>query len=138
MIIFTNGVFDIFHRGHVALLQFCREIADSQPETSWVFVGMNSDESVRRIKGPHRPVMSEKDRFAVLSSSKFVDQVIIFNEDTPERLMRDICPDIIVKSDQYSMNDVVGHEKYPTILAPHVPGISTTDIVRKVRGNFCE
>ena len=89
-VIFTNGCFDILHRGHIELLQFCRTLGDK------VVVGLNSDVSIRKLKGTLRPINSQEDRALLLSSLRFVDEVIIFDEETPERLIGDIRPDILV------------------------------------------
>ena len=90
MIVFTNGCFDVLHRGHLDLLKYCKKLGT-------VVVGLNSDASVKRLKGESRPLNSEKDRKYLLDSLVFVDKVIIFNEDTPYNLIKEINPDIIVK-----------------------------------------
>ena len=96
MKVFTNGCFDILHRGHLELLERCSEIA-CPAMGGWVIVGLNSDDSVRRIKGPDRPINNQEDRLFFLKCLEFVDEVIIFEEDTPARLIRELNPDLIVK-----------------------------------------
>ena len=100
--IFTNGCFDILHRGHVELLRFCRSCGDI------VIVGLNSDESVTRLKGSDRPINSQSDRKFLLESLVFVDRVILFDEDTPYNLISSLMPDMIVKGGDYNLEDVVG------------------------------
>ena len=100
--IFTNGCFDILHKGHIELLKFCKSLG-------YVTVGLNSDTSVTGLKGAGRPINSEEDRKFLLQSLKYVDQVIIFNESTPLRLIQDLKPDIVVKGGDYTKADVVGN-----------------------------
>ena len=123
--IFTNGCFDILHPGHVELLKYCRSLGV-------VTVGLNSDESVRRLKGPNRPFFSEIDRKFMLQSNKYVDGVVIFNEDTPLNLIKSIKPDIIVKGGDYKVEDVVGHEMCEVRIFNFIEGYSTTSILEKI------
>ena len=104
-LIFTNGCFDILHRGHVSLLQYCKTLGD-------VIVGLNSDKSVKRIKGSERPINNENDRKFMLESLSCVDKVIIFNENTPYELIKKIKPNIIVKGGDYSVESVVGNDLF--------------------------
>ena len=101
-IIFTNGCFDILHVGHVRYLKKARSLGD------WLIVGVNSDSSVRKLKGPGRPVNSEKERMEVLAALKAVDEVRLFSEPTPENLIRKIRPDILVKGGDWKIKDIVG------------------------------
>ena len=100
-VVFTNGCFDVLHRGHVELLKFCSQIGTS------VVVGLNSDESVKINKGPKRPFNSVNDRKFILESLVFVDKVIVFEEETPYNLINKIKPDIIVKGGDYTPEEVV-------------------------------
>ena len=100
-IIFTNGCFDILHTGHFKLLKYCKELGH-------VIVGLNSDRSVKRLKGEKRPIFTQEDRVFMLKSCKYVDKVIIFEEDTPYNLIKSIKPDIIVKGGDYKKEEVVG------------------------------
>jgi rfaE bifunctional protein nucleotidyltransferase chain/domain len=101
-IVFTNGVFDILHRGHVDYLTRAADLGDV------LIVGLNSDSSVRRLKGPERPLQPERDRAAVLLALKPVDHVVIFSEDTPEKLIRQVRPDVLVKGADYQIDEIVG------------------------------
>src|SRR5207302_11125107 len=101
-IAFTNGVFDLLHPGHIDILTVARESADA------LVVGINSDDSVRRIKGPARPVRTDAERAYVLAALECVDLVVIFPEDTPLNLVRHLKPDVIVKGGDYSEDSIVG------------------------------
>jgi rfaE bifunctional protein nucleotidyltransferase chain/domain len=130
--VFTNGVFDLLHAGHIDVLWQARERGDA------LLVGVNSDASVRRLKGPSRPVCSEGDRAYVLAALETVDAVVLFDEDTPLELIRAIEPDVIVKGGDYRVETVVGA---PEVLArggevyivPLLAGRSTTGIVDRLR-----
>lgn len=125
-IVFTNGCFDIIHRGHVELLEFCSTIG------SKVIVGLNSDKSVKRLKGESRPIFSQEDRKKILESLKFVDKVVIFEEDTPYSVIKSLKPDIIVKGGDYSKEDVVGHDICKVIIFKYVDGYSTTKAIENI------
>ena len=99
--IFTNGCFDILHRGHIELLKYCSTLG-------FVVVGLNSNESIKKIKGGNRPIIDEEDRKFILESCKYVNEVIIFSEQTPYELIKKLKPDIIVKGGDYKSNEVVG------------------------------
>ena len=132
-IVFTNGCFDILHFGHIDYLSKARQMGDI------LVIGLNSDSSVRRLKGKGRPINKEGDRAKVLSALSFVDYVAIFNEDTPDRLIRNIRPDILVKGGDWQMKDIVGASfvkayggKVATV--PFVKGFSTTALIEKMSG----
>ncbi len=130
-VVFTNGVFDIIHAGHVAYLEWARAQGDA------LIVGLNTDESVRALKGPERPLVPFADRAAVLAGLRSVDAVVGFWERTPEALLERIRPDIHVKSAQYRLEDlperiVVLQHGGEIRLAPHLAGKSTTDIVGEI------
>lgn len=125
--VFTNGCFDILHIGHIRLLQQAKELGDM------LIVGVNTDDSVRRLKGGNRPINSEKDRVDLLMAIKYVDEVIIFNEDTPYKLIEIIKPDIIVKGGDYVPDEVVGRDLAKVVIIPFVDGHSTTSIIKKIR-----
>jgi len=101
-IVFTNGVFDILHRGHVDYLTSARSFGDI------LIVGLNSDASVRRIKGPDRPIQNQRDRAIILASLRPVDYVVIFGEETPEKVITTIRPDVLVKGADWAIGDIVG------------------------------
>ena len=131
-IVFTNGCFDILHKGHVSYLQKAKKLGDL------LIVGMNTDASIRRLKGSGRPVNHEKDRAFVLSSLACVDRVVFFKEDTPEKLIRKVRPDVLVKGGDWKKKDVVGAsfvESYggSVKLIPFVKGFSTTGILGKIQ-----
>ena len=124
--VFTNGCFDILHRGHLELLWFCRSLGDL------VVVGINSDKSVRELKGETRPINKEQDRKFFLESLSCVDEVIIFGEETPLELIKNIKPDIIVKGGDYSIEEVVGNKLAKVVIFETVDGYSTTKIVESI------
>lgn len=127
-IVFTNGCFDILHVGHVNLLKECKKIATS---TGKVIVGLNSDKSVKKLKGNDRPINNERSRRFILESIKYVDEVVIFEEETPELLLSNLKPDILVKGGDYTIDKIIGkqHAK-EVIIFPYVDGYSTTNIVK--------
>ena len=125
-IVFTNGCFDILHRGHVELLKHCKSIGDK------VYVGLNSDDSVKKLKGPRRPYNAQMDRKLILESIRFVDEVCIFDEETPYELIKKIKPDIIVKGGDYAPNDVVGSDLCEVEIFNFVDGYSTTSTLEKI------
>jgi D-beta-D-heptose 7-phosphate kinase/D-beta-D-heptose 1-phosphate adenosyltransferase len=129
--IFTNGCFDILHKGHIELLKFCKSLG-------YVTVGLNSDTSVAGLKGVGRPINSEEDRKFLLQSLKYVDRVIIFNESTPLRLIEELRPDIVVKGGDYAKADVVGNEIAEVLIFNTVEGYSTTKTLNKALGTFEE
>src|ERR1700744_6239276 len=125
---FTNGCFDLLHPGHVTLLGQARAACDR------LMVGINSDASVKRLKGPDRPVQNQDARAAVLASLAAVDAVVVFDEDTPEELIKALRPDLLVKGADYRIDQVVGAEVVQSyggrvMLAPIVPGYSTTNMI---------
>jgi rfaE bifunctional protein nucleotidyltransferase chain/domain len=131
-IVFTNGCFDILHAGHLDLLAKAAAMGDV------LVVGINSDDSVRRLKGPERPVNDEAFRARMLASLSMVDGVTIFDEDTPGELIASILPDILVKGGDYNPEDVVGGETVTghggrVEIVPLVEGYSTTDLIRRIR-----
>lgn len=132
-VVFTNGVFDLLHAGHVDVLLGARRFGEA------LVVGVNSDESVQRLKGPERPIRSEAERAYVLAAFEMVDCVVIFAEDTPIELVKALRPDVLVKGGDYAESTIVGA---PEVRAwggdVHVvaltPGHSTTNLVKKLRG----
>lgn len=128
-VVFTNGVFDLLHRGHVEVLEKARSLGDK------LIVGVNSDASARRLgKGPGRPLNAEADRARVLAGLEAVDLVTIFGEDTPERLLSRLKPDVLVKGADYRPDQVAGREHAKkVVLVRLTPGYSTTSIVKRLR-----
>lgn len=121
--VFTNGCFDILHRGHIELLEQSKRLGD------YLIVGINSDRSVRALKGEGRPVNSEEDRKKALESLKFVDEVIVFDESNPYELIKRIRPEIITKGGDYVAEKVVGNDLAIVKIIPYVHGYSTTKIL---------
>ena len=128
MLVFTNGCFDILHVGHIRYLQASRALG------SKLIVGINSDASVRRLKGADRPINSQEDRAEILRALACVDEVVIFDEDTPYDLIRNLEPDIITKGGDYAEEDVVGRDLAKVVIIPYVAGKSTTGILDHARG----
>ena len=131
-VVFTNGVFDLLHPGHVDVLTAARAHGDL------LVVGINGDDSVRRLKGPERPVRSESDRAYVLAALECVDVVTVFDEDTPLELVRRLLPDVIVKGGDYTESSIVGAAEVRSrggsvVVVPLTPGQSTTSIIEKLR-----
>jgi D-beta-D-heptose 7-phosphate kinase/D-beta-D-heptose 1-phosphate adenosyltransferase len=130
-VVFTNGCFDILHIGHTSFLQQAKQHGDL------LIVGLNSDDSVRRLKGPHRPIIPMKERAAILSSLAGVDYVTVFTEDTPVRLIRALKPDVLVKGDDYKLEEVVGKDIVESYggrveLIKLVRGVSTSSIIERI------
>jgi rfaE bifunctional protein nucleotidyltransferase chain/domain len=131
-VVFTNGVFDLLHPGHVDLLVAARALGDA------LLVGVNTDASVKRLKGPSRPVRNERERAYVLAALESVDAVVLFSEDTPLELIRHIMPDVLVKGGDYSVDTVVGAPDVlahggDVVIVPLTPGQSTTGTLQKVQ-----
>jgi rfaE bifunctional protein nucleotidyltransferase chain/domain len=130
-IVFTNGVFDLLHRGHVEYLEESRALGDR------LVVGVNSDASVRRIKGPERPLVPEAERAELLAALACVDLALIFDEDTPERLIRDVRPDVLVKGGDWTPDRIVGREFVESrggrvLNVPLREGLSTTALIERI------
>lgn len=123
MLIFTNGCFDILHVGHIQYLEESRALGDK------LVVGLNSDASVRRLKGHDRPVNSQEDRKRLLMALRCVDEVVIFDEDTPYDLIVSLQPDIVTKGGDYRPEDVVGYGLSKVVVLSYVDGKSTTRIL---------
>jgi D-beta-D-heptose 7-phosphate kinase/D-beta-D-heptose 1-phosphate adenosyltransferase len=131
-VVFTNGCFDILHRGHVSYLQNARGLGD------FLIVGVNSDRSVSRLKGPTRPIQNEDDRLFILAGLECVDAVVLFKEDTPIHLIEHLLPNILVKGGDYVIEEIVGYEVVTkngglVTTLPFVEGKSTSNIVKKMK-----
>jgi len=130
-IVFTNGCFDILHPGHIHLLNLAKELGDR------LIIGLNADDSVRRLKGPSRPILNERDRASILGSLNSVDLVVIFEEDTPEDLISTLKPDVLAKGADYTLEKVIGRDIVKSYggqvqLIPLLQGYSTTEIANRV------
>lgn len=132
-IAFTNGCFDILHIGHISSL------SDAAREADFLVVGLNTDASTKRLKGPGRPVNNEQSRAVLLAALVIVDAVVLFDEDTPLELIKHIQPDVLVKGGDYTVENIVGAKEVidrggRVVINPIVEGFSTTGIIEKIRG----
>lgn len=130
-IVFTNGCFDILHSGHIRYLQEAKKLGDV------LILGLNSDSSIRRLKGEQRPILSQDERITLIGALQFVDYVILFDEDTPLKLLEKVRPDILVKGGDYVKENIVGYELLTSyggqvITLPFIEGKSTTNIISKI------
>jgi rfaE bifunctional protein nucleotidyltransferase chain/domain len=131
-IVFTNGCFDLLHPGHIGSLEQARALGDA------LIVGLNSDASVRELKGAGRPVLPELERAEILAGLECVDAVVIFDELTPREVIARLLPDVLVKGGDWPGNQIVGREEVEAaggrvVSVPVLPGYSTTEILRKIR-----
>jgi D-beta-D-heptose 7-phosphate kinase/D-beta-D-heptose 1-phosphate adenosyltransferase len=132
VVVFTNGVFDLLHRGHVRYLQAARAEGDA------LIVGINSDRSVRAIKGPTRPITPERERAEVIAALAVVDAAVIFDEDTPDAIVRTIQPDVLVKGADWPADQIVGRDTVEArggrvVRVPIEEGHSSTRIIEAIR-----
>jgi D-beta-D-heptose 7-phosphate kinase/D-beta-D-heptose 1-phosphate adenosyltransferase len=130
-VVFTNGCFDLLHVGHLHLLQRARAFGDL------LVVGINDDESIRKLKGPGRPLITQEQRAEILASLRFVDHVTIFSEPTPLRVLRAVRPDVLVKGGDYSLKQVIGKKWVENNggrveLVPLLPGFSTSSLISAI------
>ena len=131
-VVFTNGCFDLLHPGHIKILEAARSLGDA------LVVGINSDDSVRTLKGAGRPVIPEQERAEILAGFECVDGVVVFDELTPQKTVAALLPDILVKGGDWPGNQIVGREEVEAaggkvVLIDVVEGHSTTEILRKIR-----
>ena len=133
-IVFTNGCFDIIHKGHIEVLSRTADLGDK------LIVGLNSDSSIRKLKGTNRPIMDENSRAILLAALSCVDAIILFSEDTPLNLINSLNPDVLAKGGDYKINTIVGHEIVQknggeVILVPFVDGSSSSNIIEKIKNS---
>lgn len=127
-IVFTNGCFDIIHSGHIKIFRKSKKLGDI------LIVGLNSDASVRRLKGMSRPIVNQAGRADVLSEMRCVDYIVIFDEDTPVEVIKNLKPDVLVKGGDYRTDEIVGRNFVKKVVRiPLVKGVSTTNIIEKIR-----
>jgi rfaE bifunctional protein nucleotidyltransferase chain/domain len=131
-IVFTNGCFDMLHLGHIAYLERCRRLGDV------LIVGVNTDRSVKKIKGPSRPIMRAYERVRILSALACIDYVVLFGDRTPRRLIAAIEPDVLAKGGDWKKSDIVGADSVRTCggrvsVIPFVKGHSTTRLIERIR-----
>ncbi|MFC1682788.1 D-glycero-beta-D-manno-heptose 1-phosphate adenylyltransferase [Candidatus Zixiibacteriota bacterium] len=134
-VVFTNGCFDLIHRGHVEYLSKAREMGDL------LVVGLNTDRSVRQLKGPQRPLYPLEDRARVLAALEMVDYVCPFDEDTPARLIEAVVPDVLVKGGDYGLDQIVGRDTVEkaggeVVSMPLTEGFSTRGLIEKIRERY--
>jgi len=130
-IVFTNGCFDILHEGHMTLLQFCKSI---KPHGGEVLVAINSDDSIRKLKGHTRPINDEQARIAILNNIESVDWVLVFKEDTPHDILEKIRPHTLVKGGDYTIESIVGKEFCENVkVFKYIDGKSTTGIIKRIK-----
>ena len=133
-IVFTNGCFDIVHRGHVEVLANTADLGEK------LIIGLNSDSSIKKLKGENRPIVNEKSRALLLASLTFVDAVVLFSEETPINLISTLLPAVLAKGGDYEIETIVGHEVVQknggeVILVPFVNGFSSTDIIERIKNS---
>jgi rfaE bifunctional protein nucleotidyltransferase chain/domain len=133
-VVFTNGCFDIIHRGHIEVLAQTADLGDR------LIIGLNSDSSIQKLKGEDRPIIDEQARAILLAALSFVDAVILFPEDTPINLISTLLPDVLAKGGDYEIETIVGHEIVQNnggevILVPFVDGFSSTIIIDKIKNS---
>lgn len=131
-IVFTNGCFDLIHQGHIDYLSQAADHGDI------LIIGLNTDASVKRLKGEHRPVQDERSRALLLSSLRFVDAVVLFDQDTPYELIQLINPDVLVKGSDYSAEEIVGYDivtakNGEVITIDYLDGFSTTGLIEQIK-----
>ena len=133
-VVFTNGCFDIIHRGHIEVLAQTADLGDR------LIIGLNSDSSIQKLKGEDRPIIDEQARAILLAALSFVDAVILFPEDTPINLISTLLPDVLAKGGDYEIETIVGYEIVQNnggevILVPFVDGFSSTIIIDKIKNS---
>jgi len=127
IVVFTNGCFDLFHAGHLHILKEASKFGDE------LYVGVNSDLSVKKLKGNSRPIIKEDQRLEIVSSIKYVTKAILFDEETPLKLIEQLMPDIIVKGMDYKPEEVVGADLVKAVMTvPLLPSIATTKIITRI------
>tara|TARA_B100001245_G_C22830433_1_gene399417 strand:+ start:48 stop:539 length:492 start_codon:yes stop_codon:yes gene_type:complete len=131
-VVFTNGCFDILHRGHIDVLAKTADLGDK------LIIGLNSDSSIRKLKEDNRPIVDEKSRALLLAAFSFVDAIVLFSEQTPFNLITDIKPDILAKGGDYKIEEIVGHKVVQqnggeVITIPLTEGFSSTNIIDKIQ-----
>ena len=133
-IVFTNGCFDIIHRGHIEVLASTADLGNK------LIIGLNSDQSIQNIKGEGRPIIDEQSRAVLLAALSFVDAIILFSQDTPLKLIGALLPDVLAKGGDYEIENIVGHEIVQqnggkVKLVPFIDGYSSTSIIKKIKNS---
>jgi rfaE bifunctional protein nucleotidyltransferase chain/domain len=133
-VVFTNGCFDIIHRGHIEVLARTADLGDK------LIIGLNSDQSIQKLKGEDRPIIDEQSRAILLATLSFVDAIVLFSEDTPLKLISTLLPDVLAKGGDYEIETIVGHEIVQknggkVKLVPFLDGFSSTTIIDKIKNS---
>tara|TARA_B100000780_G_scaffold55304_1_gene34759 strand:- start:717 stop:1208 length:492 start_codon:yes stop_codon:yes gene_type:complete len=133
-IVFTNGCFDIIHRGHIEVLASTADLGNK------LIIGLNSDQSIQNIKGEGRPIIDEQSRAILLAALSFVDAIILFSQDTPLKLIGALLPNVLAKGGDYEIENIVGHEIVQqnggkVKLVPFIDGYSSTSIIKKIKNS---
>jgi len=133
-VVFTNGCFDIIHRGHIEVLARTADLGDK------LIIGLNSDQSIQKLKGEDRPIIDEQSRAILLAALSFVDAIVLFSEDTPLKLISTLLPDVLAKGGDYEIETIVGHEIVQknggkVKLVPFLDGFSSTTIIDKIKNS---
>lgn len=133
-VVFTNGCFDVVHRGHIEVLARTADLG------SKLIIGLNSDSSIKDLKGANRPIINEGSRAILLAALSFVDAIVLFSEDTPINLISTLLPDVLAKGGDYEIETIVGHKVVQknggkVILVPFVDGFSSTNIIEKIKNS---
>jgi len=133
-IVFTNGCFDIVHRGHIQVLANMADLGEK------LIIGLNSDSSIKKIKGKSRPIIDENSRALLLASLSFVDAVVLFSEKNPINLIKSLVPDILAKGGDYNISTTVGHKVVQdnggkVVMVPFINGFSSTNIINKIKNH---
>lgn len=134
-VVFTNGCFDLIHGGHIHLFRFAKSCGDV------LIVALNTDASIRKIKGPSRPVFPLKERYEILSAIEHIDYLTSFSEETPQTIIAALLPDVLVKGGDWASDEIVGKKEVEeaggkVVRAPYLIGRSSTDIIEKILKNF--
>jgi rfaE bifunctional protein nucleotidyltransferase chain/domain len=133
-VVFTNGCFDIIHKGHIEVLARTADLGDK------LIIGLNSDQSIQKLKGEDRPIVGEQSRAILLAALSFVDAIVLFSEDTPLKLISAFLPDVLAKGGDYEIETIVGHEIVQqnggkVKIVPFVDGFSSTNIIEKIKNS---
>ena len=133
-IVFTNGCFDLLHQGHIDYLSKAKDLGDI------LIIGVNTDDSVKRLKGAARPITDENSRSLIIASLQFVNAVVLFDEDTPYKLIKLVQPDVLVKGSDYKPEDIVGYDIVKTkrgeiVTIDYLDGYSTSELEKKIKNN---
>ena len=133
-VVFTNGCFDIIHRGHIEVLARTADLGDK------LIIGLNSDQSIQKLKGEDRPIIDEQSRAILLAALSFVDAIVLFSEDTPLKLISTLLPDVLAKGGDYEIETIVGHDIVQknggkVKLVPFLDGFSSTTIIDKIKNS---